>query len=114
MRDALPAGVPWARLGGEEFGILFTQIPLDQVQQIVTQICDGVHVSVGRTKSIVITASAGILEVDCDIAKRRAFQLADAASYEAKSAGRARYAMAHAVANEASKPHGQFGCNAVA
>lgn len=95
MRNVVPEGVQCARLGGEEFGILFPQGQLGDVQGIVDHICAGIDVTVNHNDIIRITASAGILAVDRDIAFQRAFQLTDAALYQAKAAGRAQYAMAH-------------------
>lgn len=95
MRANLPEGVKSARLGGEEFGILFETEPLDVVQDAVTAICKGVDVAINAREVITITSSAGIVTVEGKVAMRRAFQLADAALYRAKEAGRVQYAMGH-------------------
>jgi len=93
MRAVLPDGGRCARLGGEEFGILFVNTDLAAVQTTVKTICDGIDVPIDGHDSIRITASAGITQVGYDLETRRAFHTADIALYQAKSDGRKQYAM---------------------
>lgn len=104
FRAVLPENAQCARLGGEEFGILFKQTSLPQVQDWIGKICQGVQVSVGGDETVAVTVSAGILAVDGGVTMRRAFQLADAAMYDAKAAGRSRFAMAHIGDVNVSRP----------
>ncbi|WP_295983363.1 sensor domain-containing diguanylate cyclase [uncultured Variovorax sp.] len=91
LRDALPATGFIARLGGEEFGLLFRDASLDQARLMAQRLCerlaevpfvfDGVDIHV--------TASIGIASFD-GIAPSASLKRADHALFEAKSRGRNR------------------------
>lgn len=95
----LPLGAQFARLGGEEFAILFPQADTDLIPS-VQMICKGTSVQLPGHGPLKITLSAGIFEAVEETNTKVAFRLADAALYQAKAAGRTQFAVADAKASQ--------------
>ena len=93
IMQTVPSDALCARLGGEEFGILFPKAD-KAVFDCVTEICMGTDLDLPITDTLRLTLSAGVFAATRDAGIQVAFSLADAALYEAKNAGRAQYAMA--------------------
>lgn len=86
-----------ARLGGEEFGIIFTGVGLAQAERI----CDRLRAAIARAamrtasgQTLSITVSAGLAEITPGISRDAVMRAADAALYRAKAGGRDRLAIA--------------------
>ncbi|HEV7943152.1 MAG TPA: diguanylate cyclase [Solirubrobacteraceae bacterium] len=81
-RDQLRGGDMLARLGGEEFGLLLPDcectVALEVIERLRSLVCEGQ------------TCSAGFAERHADESAEQVLARADAALYEAKSAGRDR------------------------
>ena len=94
--ECLPESTPVARLGGDEFTIILEGITdILQVSQIAEVICQGVgQTYVVDGYEVFITASVGIALSSGD--RQEVFNLlrnADIALYEAKTRGKAQYAI---------------------
>lgn len=101
-----------ARLGGDEFGILIERCNLSTAENIAQKICDVVsgHRFRHELKEFHIGASIGLVELDARVVSASAaLKFADAACYEAKSAGRNGYRVAGIV--EETKPTAQLRSN---
>ena len=83
-----------ARIGGDEFGVLLPQADADQAQVVADGIVKalGRHVAVLGDRSIRVTASVGLAMFD-DLSATEVLACADLAMYEAKQAGRNRFAL---------------------
>jgi EAL domain-containing protein (putative c-di-GMP-specific phosphodiesterase class I) len=83
-----------ARIGGDEFAVLLPQTDADQAQVAADGIVKamGRHVAVLGDKSIRVTASVG-LAMFGDLSAVEVLACADIAMYEAKQAGRNRFAL---------------------
>jgi diguanylate cyclase (GGDEF)-like protein/PAS domain S-box-containing protein len=83
-----------ARIGGDEFGVLLPQADADQAQIVA----DGIVKALGRQvavlgdRSIRVTASVGLAIFD-RLSATEVLACADVAMYEAKQAGRNRFAL---------------------
>jgi diguanylate cyclase (GGDEF)-like protein len=92
IRDYLRAGDVVARIGGEEFSIIFQNIDVDTAFYVLSRLRESVASSLISTtdgKSIMVTISAGVTEKlenegDIDLILSRA----DVALYKSKVAGR--------------------------
>ena len=91
--DSLPQGTRCARLGGEEFGILFDRMNESALEH-VRSICTGTALTTTDQNKVQLTLSAGVYRAHSKTCLQDAFRLADAALYRAKSSGRAQFAMA--------------------
>jgi diguanylate cyclase (GGDEF)-like protein/PAS domain S-box-containing protein len=89
-----------ARIGGDEFVIVLSDLPLDRAEAIATTVADRVHDAIGRplrlgTANVRISASVGIALYPRDAGAEDALvNAADSAMYESKRAGRSRTAIA--------------------
>jgi diguanylate cyclase (GGDEF)-like protein/PAS domain S-box-containing protein len=83
-----------ARIGGDEFGVLLPQADADQAQVAAEGIVKalGQHVAVLGDQSIRVTASVGLAMFD-RLSATEVLACADVAMYEAKQAGRNRFAL---------------------
>lgn len=83
-----------ARIGGDEFGVLLPQADADQAQVVADGIVKalGRHVAVLGDQSIRVTASVGLAMFD-SLSATEVLACADVAMYEAKQAGRNRFAL---------------------
>jgi diguanylate cyclase (GGDEF)-like protein/PAS domain S-box-containing protein len=83
-----------ARIGGDEFGVLLPQADADQAQIAADGIVKalGRHVAVLGDQSIRVTASVGLAMFD-HLSATEVLACADVAMYEAKQAGRNRFAL---------------------
>ena len=83
-----------ARVGGDEFAVLLPQTDADQAQVAADGIVKamGRHVAVLGDKSIRVTASVGLAMFD-GLSAAEVLACADLAMYEAKEAGRNRFAL---------------------
>jgi diguanylate cyclase (GGDEF)-like protein len=83
-----------ARIGGDEFGVLLPQTDADQAQVVADGIVKalGRHVAVLGDQSIRVTASVGLAMFD-SLSAMEVLACADLAMYEAKQAGRNRFAL---------------------
>jgi diguanylate cyclase (GGDEF)-like protein/PAS domain S-box-containing protein len=83
-----------ARIGGDEFGVLLPQADADQAQVAADGIVKalGRHVAVLGDQSIRVTASVGLAMFD-RLSATEILARADIAMYEAKQAGRNRFAL---------------------
>jgi diguanylate cyclase (GGDEF)-like protein/PAS domain S-box-containing protein len=83
-----------ARIGGDEFGVLLPQADVDQAQVAADGIVKalGRHVAVLGDRSIRVTASVGLAMFD-SLSAAEVLACADVAMYEAKEAGRNRFAL---------------------
>ena len=83
-----------ARIGGDEFGVLLPQADADQAQVVADGIVKalGRHVAVLGDRSIRVTASVGLAMFDA-LSATEVLACADLAMYEAKQAGRNRFAL---------------------
>ena len=83
-----------ARIGGDEFAVLLPQTDADQAQVVADGIVKalGRHVAVLGDQSIRVTASVGLAMFD-GLSAVEVLACADLAMYEAKQAGRNRFAL---------------------
>jgi diguanylate cyclase (GGDEF)-like protein len=83
-----------ARIGGDEFAVLLPQTDVDQAQVAADGIVKamGRHVAVLGDRSIRVTASVGLAMFD-GLSAAEVLACADLAMYEAKQAGRNRFAL---------------------
>ncbi len=83
-----------ARVGGDEFAVLLPQTDADQAQVAADGIVKAMaqHVAVLGDKSIRVTASVGLAMFD-GLSAAEVLACADLAMYEAKQAGRNRFAL---------------------
>jgi len=88
----LPDQTKCARLGGEEFGILFDKMD-ETVMARIQAICAGFKLTLPDHTTIRLTVSAGVYAVQRVTDFQAAYRLADAALYRAKDAGRAQCAL---------------------
>jgi len=93
------AGHLVARLGGEEFGILFTGVELDEARTLVERAREAVagrRLRVRATDALIgtITISAGVARIDAAERQEACIARADAALYSAKRNGRNRVKIA--------------------
>lgn len=80
-----------ARMGGEEFSVLLTDLPIEQVWQIAERIRSEVEQHTFRLldgSSIHITTSIGLSSGKQDIPVQHSMELSDKALYQAKRSGR--------------------------
>jgi len=92
-----------ARIGGEEFAIILTNVSNDELEQIIKRVLESVRrIKIPQHSDIKITCSLGstlVTEFDKSTFKDMA-KIADDALYEAKSSGRDRWC--HRPYNESS------------
>lgn len=83
-----------ARIGGDEFAVLLPQTDSEQAQVVADGIVKamGRHVAVLGDRSIRVTASVGVVMFD-GLSAVEVLACADLAMYEAKQAGRNRFAL---------------------
>jgi diguanylate cyclase (GGDEF)-like protein/PAS domain S-box-containing protein len=83
-----------ARIGGDEFGVLLPQADADQAQVVADGIVKalGRHVAILGDQSIRVTASVGLAMFE-RLSAAEVLACADVAMYEAKQAGRNRFAL---------------------
>ncbi len=80
-----------ARYGGEEFAVILRETSLRDAQKIAQQIADSVRrapISLPDSKSIRVTVSIGVAELNPNETPESWFQRADERLYQAKQAGR--------------------------
>ncbi len=84
-----------ARCGGEEFALILNQTTRDEAKAIASRLLETIRllsIVVGE-RTLRVSASAGLACAplpDLDVTARQMFDLADAALYRAKEAGRDR------------------------
>lgn len=86
-----------ARLGGDEFVLLLSGMPIADCEKLADRIIDSISqkIKINETQFVKIGVSIGIamaLETDQDV--ENLIKRADSAMYEAKKAGRSRFAVA--------------------
>jgi diguanylate cyclase (GGDEF)-like protein/PAS domain S-box-containing protein len=83
-----------ARLGGDEFAILLPQTPATHAEIVADEIVKALsrRMAVGAGTSVVVTASVGVAVSD-GLTDTELLAYADLAMYEAKEAGRNRFAI---------------------
>jgi len=85
-----------ARVGGDEFAILFPRLPIDKAQAELQRIFDRLAATPlrydGSTRSL--SASCGIVSIAAGESSEALKERADRALYEAKRQGRARFVVA--------------------
>lgn len=93
-RLRMPPDALYARLGGEEFGILLPGVPLDGAMSVAewlrSQIA-GIEITIG-TETVAVTASFGVACGEHSEGLDDLYRRADAALYHAKHSGRNRVA----------------------
>lgn len=87
-----------ARLGGDEFALLLPQTAAEETEIVADEIVKSLNqrMPVGADQSIVVTASVGV-GISHGLSDTELLAYADLAMYEAKEAGRNRYAVYHPV-----------------
>lgn len=83
--------VRWA---GDEFGILLPRANAHEAEQVAERIRVEIEKAGIGAKHLPITASIGIAEINLDLPFGASYDIADAALYEAKQAGRNRICIA--------------------
>lgn len=81
------------RYGGEEFGVLLDQLPIDDAQRLITRLLNefaALDHSAGQHQHFRVTFSAGIAPYRDGIERHAWIEAADRALYAAKEAGRNR------------------------
>jgi diguanylate cyclase (GGDEF)-like protein len=81
------------RYGGEEFGVLLDQLPIDDAQRLITRLLNefaALDHSAGEHQHFRVTFSAGIAPYADGIERHAWIEAADQALYSAKKAGRNR------------------------
>lgn len=83
-----------ARLGGDEFALLLPQTPADHAEIVADEIVKTLsrRMAASATQSVVVTASVGVAISD-GLTDTELMAYADLAMYEAKEAGRNRFAV---------------------
>jgi diguanylate cyclase (GGDEF)-like protein/PAS domain S-box-containing protein len=83
-----------ARIGGDEFGVLLPQADVEQAEVVADGIVKalGRHVAMLGDRSIRVTASVGLAMFD-SLSATEVLACADLSMYEAKQAGRNRFAL---------------------
>jgi diguanylate cyclase (GGDEF)-like protein len=93
----LPAGACVARLGGDEFAVVLRAAGVEQAVDAARQLVAASRQAYGlgpRVEGVVATATVGIALADCpDRDPGEVFREADLALYQAKAAGRDRWAV---------------------
>lgn len=82
-----------ARLGGNEFGLLLHNLPIETAMQVAATLCENMakHRFVWGERSFEVTASIGVCAINNDMPSAEdALSAADAACYVAKDQGRNR------------------------
>jgi diguanylate cyclase (GGDEF)-like protein/PAS domain S-box-containing protein len=99
LRERLRQTDVVARIGGDEFAVLLPQTDADHAQRVADELVKalGRQTAVLADESIRITASIGVTMFD-GLTDIEMLAYADLAMYEAKEAGRNRFAMYHPVA----------------
>ena len=95
-RNAVTAEAVIGRIGGEEFAVLLSGLPLPEAQTVLEGLREAIEVAkidIGG-QIIRITASIGATEVDAGPSASEFLSRADKALYEAKTAGRNRLRLA--------------------
>lgn len=90
------------RYGGEEFGVLLDQLPIDDAQRLISRLLNefaALDHSAGEHQHFRVTFSAGIAPHTEGIDRHGWIEAADQALYAAKKAGRNRVQMAGQVAD---------------
>lgn len=85
------------RLGGEEFGVILDGATLDQAAQVCERIRQAIARDITRTAdgtAVMVTVSAGLVEIAPDRSRLQLMRAADEALYRAKADGRDRLALA--------------------
>ena len=89
-------GDMFARIGGEEFGLIFPSIPLE----IAAAACERIRIAVATMDMkaegwpLQVTVSIGVAPILPELAPDDVLRAADRALYDAKTLGRNRYALA--------------------
>lgn len=95
IAESTRAGSVLARIGGEEFSILFARVSIAEAREVAERIrgaIESIEFCLGG-KNFKVTISIGLAEVGMDI--EQAFKAADEALYLAKRAGRNRVEVQH-------------------
>lgn len=92
LRNATREGNVVARVGGEEFAVLFPGLALPEAVEVTERIRKVIEVNGFRLKqqTLNITISAGVAMVDYEKPLEHSYELADEALYQAKREGRNR------------------------
>ena len=89
LREQVRANDVVGRLGGEEFGVLLVDAPMEAAQRIGERICAGASLTLSQAdRAVKVTASIGAVEMPQIDDIEAMLTLADMAMYQAKSAGR--------------------------
>lgn len=94
LKQRVRQGDVLARLGGDEFAILLPQTPADHAEIVADEIVKTLsrRMAASASQSLVITASVGVAISD-GLTDTELLAYADLAMYEAKEAGRNRFAV---------------------
>lgn len=92
LRKHVRSGDLLARIGGDEFAVLFEQTDVEEAKAVAERMraaaCGEEFVT--RSRELELSISAGLVPVDGSLEARAAFDLADLAMYAAKEQGRDR------------------------
>ena len=89
LREQVRAKDVVGRLGGEEFGVILVDAPMDAAERIGERICAGASLTLSDADRVVtVTASIGAVEMPQSDNIEAILTLADMAMYQAKNAGR--------------------------
>lgn len=96
LHQQLRAGDLLARIGGDEFAVLFERTSLDEAVAIAERMRNAAarEEFVAQARFHGLSMSAGLVPLDGDHDSRRLFELADGAMYEAKESGRNKVCVA--------------------
>jgi diguanylate cyclase (GGDEF)-like protein/PAS domain S-box-containing protein len=93
IRNALRSGDMVARVGGEEFGLVFWGTTIEQAAATCERVREAIASCSARSSSgvhVIVTASLGLTAIEPRSTSSEMYERADRLLYEAKSAGRNR------------------------
>lgn len=92
LRKHVRSGDLLARIGGDEFAVLFEQTDVDEAMAVAQRmrVAASSEEFVTRSLELELSISAGLVPIDGTLEARAAFDLADLAMYAAKEQGRDR------------------------
>lgn len=93
LKSCLNGDAQYARIGGEEFAIFFPQTALEELKSVADKISGGFLFEACETESVQLTSSVGIAFGLAGKSRAAAMKVADEATYDAKSQGRARHVL---------------------
>lgn len=113
ISESLPESARCARLGGEEFGVLFEGTCMQDCEDLLDHICKGTEIALPGQRTVRITLSAGVFKPADRMNVVKALGFADRALYQSKAAGRARYTLADTAMRVDQQFQGQIFSSAL-